>query len=58
MVQLNVIRDLARKELTELLDQFSGSKVLVWDDALTGPVDLIVNAQFLRERSVRYQFKG
>ena len=44
MVQFSFIRDLARKQLTEYMDQCSGTKAIVWDEALTGPVDLVANS--------------
>ena len=56
MVQFSFIRDLARKQLTEYMDQCSGTKAIVWDEALTGPVDLVANYQFLREREVIKMF--
>lgn len=52
MVHFGQVRDLARKELVEALNQYSGSKVLVWDDGLTGPMDLVAGAKFLRDREV------
>jgi hypothetical protein len=46
----------SRKQLTELLDKYSGTKVLVWDESLTGPMDLIAKYQFLRDHEVVKMF--
>lgn len=56
MVQFGSVRDLARKELSEHLDKYNGTKVLVWDEGLTGPMDLIAKYQFFKERSVIKMF--
>ncbi|XP_040573210.1 vacuolar protein sorting-associated protein 33A [Lepeophtheirus salmonis] len=47
------IRDLSKKELSECLDKYAGSKVIVWDEALIGPLGLIAEYQFLRDRHVK-----
>ena len=56
MAQFGSVRDLARKELSDYLDKYSGTKVLVWDEGLTGPMDLIAKYQFFKERSVIKMF--
>ena len=54
-MNFNSVRDLARKELAEFLDNdrgVHGSKVLVWDESLTGPMDLIAKYQFFADKNV------
>ena len=46
------LREVARLELLELLDRFPGTKALVWDQALTGPLGLIAEYQHLKEHEV------
>ena len=36
MVKFGSVKDLARKELSEFLVKYSGTKVIVWDEGLTG----------------------
>ena len=36
MVKFGSVKDLARKELSEFLVKYTGKKVLVWDEGLTG----------------------
>ena len=56
MVNFNSVRELARKEISELLDKCNGTKALVWDEGLTGPFDLLAKHQFFKERSVIRMF--
>jgi len=51
-VQVGDLREVARLELLELLDRFPGTKALVWDSALTGPLGLIAEYQHLKEHEV------
>ena len=68
-VQVGDLREVARLELLELLDRllfsssseklnffsrrFPGTKALVWDSALTGPLGLIAEYQHLKEHEVK-----
>ncbi|XP_059089713.1 vacuolar protein sorting-associated protein 33A-like [Tigriopus californicus] len=52
MIQFDLLRDLARRELLDHLDKYAGTKVLVWDEGLTAPLDLIAKHSVLRERQV------
>lgn len=59
MVHFASVKELSRRELSEFLDNdkgISGTKVLVWDESLTGPMDLIAKYQFFRDRSVIKMF--
>ena len=59
MVNFASVKELARRELSEFLDNdkgISGTKVLVWDESLTGPMDLIAKYQFFKDRSVIKMF--
>ena len=49
------LRDLAQKQLTEYLDEYSMDKsklALFWDEDLTGPMDTVANYAFLKRRNV------
>ncbi|KAK2193496.1 hypothetical protein NP493_12g08025 [Ridgeia piscesae] len=48
-INLAVLRESYRRELLECLDRCTGSKALVWDDALTGPFSLIAEYSLLKE---------
>ena len=52
-VKLGDVKEVARLEFLDLLDQLSGGKVLVWDPALTGPMGLIAEYSVLKEHQVR-----
>ena len=56
-VQFSTLRDLGRKELTHFLDKYSGTKVLIWDEKLTGPMDQIARYSFLKQRGVERMFR-
>ncbi|XP_045171518.1 vacuolar protein sorting-associated protein 33A-like isoform X2 [Mercenaria mercenaria] len=51
-INLGALRDYYRRELLECLDKCSGTKALVWDDALTGPFGLIAEYSLLKEHDV------
>ena len=53
-VKVGDIREVGRQEFLDLLDQFTGTKVLVWDQALTGPMGLVAEYSLLIEHEVRY----
>ena len=44
------------QELLGILDRISGSKVLVWDECLTGPIGLIAEYSVLKEHDVIKMF--
>ena len=52
-VKVGDIREVGRQEFLDLLDQFTGTKVLVWDQALTGPMGLVAEYSLLKEHEVR-----
>ena len=52
-VGVGQLRELARRDLLDLLDKYSGSKALVWDESLTGPLGLIAEYSVLKEHEVR-----
>jgi len=56
MVQFGGIQELARKELSDYLEKYAGTKVLVWDEGLTGSMDLVAKFKFFQERSVIKMF--
>ena len=51
-VKMGDIREVSRQEFLDLLDQLTGSKVLVWDQALTGPMGLVAEYSILKEHEV------
>ncbi|CAL9708472.1 unnamed protein product [Knipowitschia caucasica] len=55
-VNLNILREAARKELREFLDKCAGSKAIVWDEYLTGPFGLIAQYSLLKEHEVEKMF--
>uniref|UniRef100_A0A4W3HUW4 Vacuolar protein sorting-associated protein 33A n=1 Tax=Callorhinchus milii TaxID=7868 RepID=A0A4W3HUW4_CALMI len=55
-VNLNLLREAARKELREFLDKCEGSKAIVWDEYLTGPFGLIAQYSLLKEHEVDKMF--
>ncbi|XP_072163867.1 vacuolar protein sorting-associated protein 33A-like [Diadema setosum] len=55
-VNLAFWREVARRELLDCLDKCSGSKAVVWDDFLTGPIGLIAEYSLLKEHEVDKMF--
>jgi len=55
-VQVGSLREVARQELLELLDSLAGSKALVWDPGLTGPMGLVAEYSLLKEHGVAKMF--
>ena len=55
-VKVGDIREVGRQEFLDLLDQFPGTKVLVWDPALTGPMGLVAEFSVLKEHEVVKMF--
>jgi len=55
-VKVGDIREVGRQEFLDLLDQFPGTKVLVWDPALTGPMGLVAEFSVLKEHEVLKMF--
>ena len=52
MVNFGSLSDLAKRELAECLDKYTGKKIIVWDEELAGPLDLIAKYQFFKDRQV------
>ncbi|XP_030847880.1 vacuolar protein sorting-associated protein 33A [Strongylocentrotus purpuratus] len=55
-VNLAFWREVARRELLDCLDKCIGSKAVVWDDFLTGPIGLIAEYSLLKEHEVDRMF--
>ncbi|CAG8726746.1 1582_t:CDS:10 [Rhizophagus irregularis] len=51
-LNVNSLRDLARKELTNVLDSVRGKKCLVLDPNISGPLSLIAGFSLLKEHGV------
>ena len=51
-VKVGDMREVGRQEFFDLLDQLAGTKVLVWDPALTGPMGLVAEYSTLKEHEV------
>lgn len=55
-VNLAQVRETSRRELLNCIDRCPGSKAIVWDDKLTGPVGLIAEYSLLKEHEVGKMF--
>ena len=55
-VNLAQVRETSRRELLNCIDKCPGSKAIVWDDKLTGPVGLIAEYSLLKEHEVGKMF--
>ncbi|GAA98648.1 hypothetical protein E5Q_05335 [Mixia osmundae IAM 14324] len=51
-IDTGVLRQLARAELTQILDSIIGAKTLVLDPSLAGPLGLVVDVSSLKEHGV------
>ncbi|XP_055319720.1 vacuolar protein sorting-associated protein 33A [Sitodiplosis mosellana] len=51
-VNISLFQEAASKELLEILEKCEGTKAIVWDDSLSGPVGLVTKYAFLKERNV------
>lgn len=51
-VNLSLLQEASSKELLNIIEKCEGSKIIVWDDALSGPVGLIAQLSLLKERNV------
>uniref|UniRef100_A0A0P4ZHN1 Putative Vacuolar protein sorting-associated protein 33A n=1 Tax=Daphnia magna TaxID=35525 RepID=A0A0P4ZHN1_9CRUS len=56
-VNFGTLRELARKDLVTLLEKFSGTKAIFWDEELTGPIGLVAEYSFLKELDVVKMFQ-
>lgn len=55
-VSLDALREYARKELVDLLNEMRGGKVLVIDPQMAGPLSLITEIQLLKDHAVEQLF--
>lgn len=55
-VNIYLIQENARKKLLSLLEKCDGTKAIVWDEELAGPVGLIARYTLLREHGVVTMF--
>lgn len=51
-LNFSTLRDVARSELFSLLDSIEGTKSMVWDSKLVGPLGLISDYSLLKEHKV------
>jgi len=56
-VNFSVLRELARKDLVTLLEKCPGTKAIIWDEQLTGPIGLIAEYSFLKDLDVMKMFQ-
>lgn len=56
-VNFSLMRELARKDLVSLLEKCNGSKAIIWDEQLTGPIGLVAEYSFLKELEVIKMFQ-
>jgi len=52
ILPLTLLRERARKDLVEELDKMRGSKALVMDRSLSGPLGLIAEKQLIKDHGV------
>lgn len=50
------IQELAKKELLQILEKCDGTKAIVWDKSLAGPIGVIAKYALLREHDVSTMF--
>merc|ERR1719474_901564 len=55
-VKMGDVKEVAKQEFLELLEKFEGSKALVWDSDLTGPMGLIAEYSVIKEYKVQNMF--
>lgn len=55
-VKLGDIKEMARQEFLDLLDQLPGGKAVIWDPTLTGPMGLIAEYSILKEHQVHKMY--
>ena len=55
-VNLAMVREAGRRELLNCIDRCPGSKAIVWDEKLTGPVGLVAEYSLLKEHEVGKMF--
>ena len=51
-VKIGDVKEVAKQEFLELLEKFDGSKALIWDSDLTGPMGLIAEYSVIKEHKV------
>ena len=51
-LNLSCLRDISRLEFLNLLDSIEGTKSMVWDSKLVGPLGLISDYSLLKEHKV------
>ncbi|EDS39484.1 vacuolar protein sorting-associated protein 33A [Culex quinquefasciatus] len=49
---IQLIQEAAVRELVEILDRCEGTKAIIWDESLGGPVGLVARYTFLKEHHV------
>ncbi|XP_065201520.1 vacuolar protein sorting-associated protein 33A [Planococcus citri] len=49
-LNIGLVQEQAKKEFLDLLDNCDGSKVIIWDDGLSGPFGLIAEYSLLKKR--------
>jgi len=55
-VKIGDVKEVAKQEFLELLEKFDGSKALIWDSDLTGPMGLIAEYSVIKEHKVQNMF--
>nr|ASF90207.1 hypothetical protein SPAR04510 [Bartheletia paradoxa] len=55
-LDLGLLRDLARRGLTDLLDEVPGAKTLVIDPSLAGPLGLVTDVSLLKNHGIDKMF--
>ncbi|KAK7604487.1 hypothetical protein V9T40_005673 [Parthenolecanium corni] len=55
-LNIGLVQEQARKELLDLLDRCQGSKIIIWDDGLSGPFGSIAEYSLLKKWGVKVMF--
>uniref|UniRef100_A0A336LM58 CSON010946 protein n=1 Tax=Culicoides sonorensis TaxID=179676 RepID=A0A336LM58_CULSO len=55
-VNIQLLQEAAIKKLSSLLERCEGTKAIVWDESLAGPVGLIAKYTFLKDHGVMKMF--
>ena len=55
-VKVGDVKEVSRQEFLELLDSLPGDKTLMWDSALTGPMNLVAEYSTLKQHNVVKMF--
>ncbi|XP_055541088.1 vacuolar protein sorting-associated protein 33A [Wyeomyia smithii] len=56
-LNVQLLQEAAARELVEILDRCEGTKAIIWDESLGGPVGLVARYTFLKEHHVTKMYQ-